>query len=203
MWWKRCCEGGRRSQRWPRKPRGHEARFVERLARQSTLSPFARPLRAWVPAGSPDIKYLLLGVTLVWKFDENEDGAARFFGMLAALVVVGAGCFAAGWMISPVSDEEVLGRTIAVKWGDGKYGKAFYGAHVYVVPIEAGWSVRARIYMGRGGRFMDCDELGKVMSAADAVAHWGCLRFRDEGLYIGSGAANDILVKRSRFESGR
>jgi hypothetical protein len=96
-----------------------------------------------------------------------------------------------------------LQRLVAVSWGDGKYGPAFYGAHVYLVPLSSGYSVRARVHVGRGGNYVhDCGELGKVQTDAEAVAQWGNIVWREDGLHIGTGT-NPYFLPRSKMESGR
>src|SRR5262245_27315522 len=50
-----------------------------------------------------------------------------FIGVALALLAVG---FAAGYVLGRFSSSQ----TIAMSWGDGKYGPRFYGAHVFAEP---------------------------------------------------------------------
>ena len=94
-------------------------------------------------------------------------------------------------------------RVVAMSWDDGKYGPAFYGAHVYLEPMASGRSVRARVFIGRGNDyFHDCGELGRVATDADAVARWGRIEWREDGLHIGTGT-NHYFLARAQLESHR
>ncbi|MEY4918746.1 MAG: hypothetical protein RL616_2659 [Verrucomicrobiota bacterium] len=96
-----------------------------------------------------------------------------------------------------------MNRLVVVSWGDGKYGPAFYGAYVYIEPITNGYSVQARVEIGRGSPyFQDCGELGKVQTDAEAVARWGMIEWRVDGLHIGNGT-NQYFLPRYQLESGR
>jgi hypothetical protein len=70
----------------------------------------------------------------------------------------------AGWWASGLWGERAIDRTIAMSWGDGKYGKNFYGAHVYVVPDESEYSVRARVLIGDFGYRDDLGEIGRELA---------------------------------------
>src|SRR4051794_3782576 len=95
---------------------------------------------------------------------------ARVLGA-AALLAVG---FVAGWLAAGAFTEGADGRTIAMSWGDGKYGKDFYGAQVYVVPGRGGLSVRARVLIGPGNDYQhDCGEIGRAANLPEAVERWG------------------------------
>jgi len=90
-----------------------------------------------------------------------------------------------------------------MRWGDGKNGPSFYGAHVYLESRSSGYSVQARVYIGRGNDyFQDCGELGTVQTDAEAVARWGTIEWREDGLHIGSGT-NQFFLARAKMESGR
>ena len=97
-------------------------------------------------------------------------------------------------------------RVVAMSWGDGKCGPAFYGAHVYLEPQASGYSVQARVYIGRSTGFLthfhDCGELGRVRTDAEAVARWGKIEWREDGLHIGTGT-NHFFMPRARLERHR
>src|SRR5438067_1784565 len=95
--------------------------------------------------------------------------------------------YCAGWLTANARNEEELNRVIAVSWGDGQYGKAFYGARVFEVPRSTGLSVHAIVAISPNGvRFHDCGEIGRAESHADAVSRWGQIAWREDGLHIGS-----------------
>jgi hypothetical protein len=108
-----------------------------------------------------------------------------------------------GWLCAHTVSATRLDRVVAMSWGDGKYGPAFYGAHVYLEPTSGGYSVRARVEVGRGnGYFHDCGELGTARTDAEAVARWGTIEWRGDGLHIGSGT-NESFLPRTTLESHR
>ncbi len=110
----------------------------------------------------------------------------------------------AGWLISGIFGERAIDRTIAMSWGDGKYGKQFYGARVYLVPIGSEFSVRARVLIGPGNDYYhDCEEIGRAITIRDAVDRFGKIRWEDKGLYIGDPAAGGFHLPRTRLESHR
>jgi len=116
------------------------------------------------------------------------------FPILAAAVG-----FTAGWVIASRRGETRIDRVVAIAWGDGKYGDAFYGADVYLEPAAGGYSVRARVYIGRGNNyFTDCGEIGKAADDVEAVKKWGKIEFRPDGLHIG-----DYFLPREQMESHR
>jgi hypothetical protein len=111
--------------------------------------------------------------------------------------------YVVGWGRASNVSETSLGRVVAMSWGDGKYGPSFYGAHVYLEPATSGYSVRARVYIGRGNDyFHDCGELGTVETDSEAVARWGRIDWREDGLHIGSGT-NQFFLPRAKMESHR
>jgi hypothetical protein len=126
---------------------------------------------------------------------------APFFAVAIAALIAG---FAVGWVLSSGASAARLERVVAMSWGDGKYGPSLYGAHVYLVPAAgSGYSVRARVYIGRGnGYFHDCGELGTARTDSEAVARWGTIDWREDGLHIGSGPDHFFLA-RVTMESHR
>jgi hypothetical protein len=108
-----------------------------------------------------------------------------------------------GTGIGFVRDAPDVSRLLAVSWGDGKYGKAFYGAYVYLEPTTGGQAVKAQVQIGRGNpMFHDCGELGRVVTAEEAVAKWGKIDWQDDGLHIGTGT-NAFFLPRAKLESHR
>lgn len=122
-------------------------------------------------------------------------------------LIVGVVALLIGYLVGAVVESNAstkeLERLVAVSWGDGKYGPAFYGAHVYLEPVTSGYSVRGRVYIGRGNDyFHDCGELGTVQTDAEAVARWGAIEWREDGLHIGSGT-NHYFLARGQMERHR
>lgn len=127
----------------------------------------------------------------------------RFITYLIVAAVALLAGFVAGWILASSVNATRLERVVAMSWGDGKYGPAFYGAHVYMKPKRSGYSVRALVHIGRGnGGFHDCGELGTVQTDAEAVARWGKIEWRDDGLHIGTGT-NHYFLARAEMESHR
>jgi hypothetical protein len=108
-----------------------------------------------------------------------------------------------GVLIGRLAPRETT-QTIAMRWGDGKYGSAFYGAEVYSVRVGSELSVRGRVWIGPGNAyFHDCGELGRVALHEDAVARWSTIRWQEDGLYIGTGSENDYFLERKKIEAHR
>lgn len=125
-------------------------------------------------------------------------------GMLALGLLVGAalGVFYASFEARGRM-EQLTHSLVAVSWGDGKYGKAFYGAYVQLQPVEGGYSVEAFVTIGRGNPTVhNCGELGRVATAEEAVAKWGKIDWQDDGLHIGTGT-NAFFLPRAKLESHR
>src|SRR5687767_6660622 len=94
--------------------------------------------------------------------------------------------FVAGWGAVAAKNSKRAGSVVAVSWGDAAHTKAYYGAFVYLRQKADHYSVRARVYLGRGGEpFHDCGELGKVQTPAEAVQRWGTIDWKPDGLHIG------------------
>lgn len=111
--------------------------------------------------------------------------------------------FVIGWILASEVNATRIDRVVAMSWGDGKYGPAFYGAQVYLVPIDQGYSVRGKIHIGRGNRYYhDCGELGTVKTDKEAVAKWGKIDWQADGLHVGNGA-NHYFLPREQYENHR
>ena len=71
------------------------------------------------------------------------------------------------------------------------------------MPATLGYSVWARVYIGRGNDyFHDCGKLGTVQTDAEAVSRWGTMDWREDGLHIGSGT-NEYFLPRTKLENHR
>jgi len=128
---------------------------------------------------------------------------SKFTLFLAVAFIAALVGFGVGWVAASAKSATRLERVVAMSWDDGKYGSAFYGAHVYLEPVASGYSVRARVFIGRGNDyFHDCGELGRVATDADAVARWGRIEWREDGLHIGTGT-NHYFLARAQLESHR
>ena len=127
-----------------------------------------------------------------------------FFSVVVALMVG----FAAGLAVANTSETVEIDRVVAMGWGDGKYGDAFYGALVYLEPQSSGYSTRAKVYIGRDniGRgtsyIHDCGQLGTVKTHAEAVARWGAIAWSEAGLRLGNGS-NGYFLARNQLENHR
>lgn len=127
-----------------------------------------------------------------------------FFSVAIALILG----FVVGLATANTSETVEVNRVVAMGWGDGKYGDAFYGALVYLEPQGSDYSVRANVYIGRDniGRGIsyihDCGQLSMVKTHAEAVEQWGAIAWSDAGLRIGSGA-NSYFLARDQLEKHR
>jgi hypothetical protein len=130
----------------------------------------------------------------------------RFAPLLAVAFVSLLVGFGVGWMRPQLHSAAQLQRVVAMSWGDGKDAPAFYGAHVFLEPQASGYSVQARVYIGRSTGFLayfhDCGELGRVQTDAEAVARWGKIEWREDGPHIGTGT-NHFFMPRARLEHHR
>jgi len=99
---------------------------------------------------------------------------------------------------------DAIQQVVTVSWGDGKYGKAFYGAEVYLEPAAAGYAVRGRIWIGRGNSYWhDLGVLGNVATSEEAVAKWGRVQWDETAVTIGPGDPMPFVMPRTRLESHR
>lgn len=122
------------------------------------------------------------------------------FTILSVSLFVG---YTAGWLQANGLSTTRLDRVVVMSWGDGKSVASFYGAHVYLELAKGGYSVRARVYIGRGyGYFQDCGELGTVQTADEAVARWGTINWQEDGLHIGNGT-NQFFLAKTQLENHR
>ena len=111
--------------------------------------------------------------------------------------------FVAGWGAVAATNAKRAGRVVAVSWGDSAHTKAFYGAFVYLRQKSDHYSVRARVYFGRSGEgFHECGELGKVQTPEEAVAQWGTIEWKTDGLQIGRGT-NRFFISKADLDKPR
>jgi hypothetical protein len=107
------------------------------------------------------------------------------------------------WTVPQDSSGDNVEQIVAMRWGDGKYGQAFYGAQVYLQPSDGEYVVRARVHIGRGnGYFHDCGPIGRTKTAEEAVGKWSAIEFRDDGLHIGVGP-DAYFLRRDELERHR
>jgi hypothetical protein len=120
--------------------------------------------------------------------------------LIVIALLAGIVGFVAGWGAIAAQSSKRAGRVVAVSWGDAPHAKAYYGAFVYLRQKPEGYSVRARVYLGREGvAFHDCGDLGAVKTPAEAVERWGRIAWGADGLQIGSGS-DRFFVSRAELE---
>jgi len=129
-------------------------------------------------------------------------------GRILSMFAVALAClllgYAIGWIFGVERNKAMTNRIVAVSWGDGEYGEAFYGAYVYLVPESGDYSVRARIYIGRGNDYWhECGEIGRAETDVEAVEKWGTITWTDDGLNIGDPASGGYHMLRTKLESHR
>lgn len=103
-----------------------------------------------------------------------------------------------------------LERLVAVSWGDGKYGKAFYGAYVFYEDHDGQDGpllVKLAVRIDRGTLWSqyahDTRQLGVAKDAADAVEKWGVITWSDKGLTVGRTPENAHFFPRDDLERHR
>jgi len=127
----------------------------------------------------------------------------RYLAFIVFAVVALLVGFVVGWVEASSKNATRLERVVAMSWGDGRYGPSFYGAHVYLEPLTNGYSVRARVYIGRGNNyFHNCGEIGTAQTDSEAVARGGTIDWREDGLHIGRGT-NHYFLERAKLERHR
>lgn len=104
--------------------------------------------------------------------------------------------------IQAITYKNPMDNLITVKWGDGKYGKAFYGAEVYFIKEEKSYSVKAKIRIGRENNYYhDCGVIGVVQSPEEAVEKYGEVTWTESGLLIGK--EGTYFLSRKEIEKHR
>jgi hypothetical protein len=119
--------------------------------------------------------------------------------MVLLIALIAVALLPGAWIVycklrPPIDLDE---RIIAVQWGDGKYGLAFYGAFVYMAREPAFISVRARVFIGHGNDYWhDCGEIGRVQTEEEAIEKWGRIVWREDGVHIGDENTGFVLPRR-------
>jgi len=127
--------------------------------------------------------------------------------VLSLALLAAAGFMALQWR-ALTSQAAQLEHLVAVSWGDGKYGKAMYGAYVfYDEPGPDGLlTVKLGVRIGRSAPMSSYEHeprtLGHARDAEEAVALWGVITWSDAGLTVGSGP-QAYLFPRDELERHR
>lgn len=119
--------------------------------------------------------------------------------LLLSVVLVALGCLAAGAWFGYGSRETVL----AMEWGDGRYGKTFYGAKVVLEADGKGYAVRGVVLiapdaLGDVSYRHECGVIGHVADFAEATERYGVVVWKPDGLHVGP-----YFLPRARFENHR
>jgi len=97
-------------------------------------------------------------------------------------------------------------RLIAVSWGNGPAGPAFYGAYVEAIPRGDVFDNTLTIYIDRPGVWMRHRmapiALGQTHDEIESVARFGQLEWNETGLTIGNGPQSRRIA-RSTIENHR
>ena len=90
---------------------------------------------------------------------------------------------------------------IAVKYVDGRYGKAFYCVEVFGKKHAGGIRVFAKIHIGglSSGYCHDCGEIGSAESWVMARQSFGAIRLDGDLLWIG----DTFSIAKSQYENHR
>jgi hypothetical protein len=123
---------------------------------------------------------------------------------LAAILVAIVGCAISAYFYRAAARMDNL---VAVSWGDGKYGKALYGAYVFYEPKDGQLAVKLSVRIDRGSFWSqyahDTRTLGIVRDPVEAVAIWGVVTWTEEGLKIGTPPGPTHLFPRNELEQHR
>ncbi len=125
--------------------------------------------------------------------------------LLVFAFYAGRACESFGRSLDHMADAEyVLEHIVAVSWGDGMYGPAFYGAVVSTSRRADGkLDVRARVHVNGANYFDDVGKLGVVASRAEALKTWGIITWTPEGVYFGSNPDKRRFLSRKQIERHR
>ena len=100
-----------------------------------------------------------------------------------------------------------MDKLVAVSWGDGKYGKALYGAYVFYEEKDGQLVVKLSVRIDRGSFWTqyahDTQTLGTVKDPVEAVARWGVITWTEEGLTVGMPPGPTHLFPRAELEQHR
>lgn len=121
--------------------------------------------------------------------------------LLPYILIIVATAFVTAF-IQAITYKNPIDNLITVKWGDSKYGKAFYGAEVYFIKEKKNYLVKAKIRIGRGNNYYhDCGVIGVVKSPEEAVEKYGEVTWTETGLHIGK--KGTYFISRKEIESHR
>lgn len=130
--------------------------------------------------------------------------ATRTFVVAVGGVLVAFFAYEDGWSRQRAVDLSDRETTIAVRWGDGKYGEAFYGMRVFEVATTSGVDVRAILLIGPGNAMsQDCGSIGRVASHAEAVRRFSVISWRPDGVHVGSDTREEYFLDRAIVEAHR
>lgn len=122
-------------------------------------------------------------------------------GLVVLCLTIG---YCAHWFVTRDRGRQAVHSIIAMSWGDGRYGKAFYGAEIYIKPTGTEYAVRGRVWIGRGNAtWHDLGKLGTVATPAEAVEKWGRIEWTPEALVVGPGDPEPFSLPRTELESHR
>jgi hypothetical protein len=125
----------------------------------------------------------------------------RWIAFAAAAVVLGFIGYGAGLWQSYINRE----RTLAMAWGDGRAGKAYYGAKVMLKPDAQGYTVNVKVVMGPYGldgddfvRYHDFGTIGHVATTEEATQKYRTIVWKKDGLHIGPFFGRRDVIERDR-----
>ncbi len=90
-----------------------------------------------------------------------------------------------------------------MEWGDGKYGKRFYGAKLTLEPEPRGYAVRGVVLIAPDSLDdvsyrHDCGVIGHVPDLEQATKQYGVIDWKPDGLHVGK-----YFLPRAEFENHR
>ena len=129
---------------------------------------------------------------------------ARTLVVAVGGALVGFFAYQAGADRQGIEDRRDRDATIAFRWGDGKYGEAFYGMHVFEVRTASGVDVRATIEIGPGNpMWHDCGQIGRAESHEEAARRFSVISWRPDGVHVGSDMREEYFLDRATIEAHR
>jgi hypothetical protein len=124
--------------------------------------------------------------------------------MVAGSAFIALVAYSAGAWRQEAKDTADRDSTIAFRWGDGKYGEAFYGVRVFEVDTANGVDVRATVVIGPGdSMWHDCGLIGRAASHPEAVRRFSVISWRADGVHVGSDARDEYFLERAIVEAHR
>src|SRR5262245_31667681 len=107
--------------------------------------------------------------------------------------------FAAGLYTAVIGDSRRLERAVGLRWDDTQGNVARAQAHVYLEPKSREKEVMFAFYFARDRRWIYGPRtLGWAQTKEEAVAKWGQIEWRVEGLYVGAGT-NRFFLSRDQL----